>query len=257
MLSSPAMMRLVPALLLFLIAAAIATAQPEADPAGILIDATFVTCTDTTESLLVLRDGRAIYAHGKQGSSLTIAGALLNDLKRVVDSAQSVVGTEGLDSCNTLGVILDGPRYLLINPKRPAVEVRNLYSRLERLRVFARRRMEGTIDKFTEKLEGGPDSTLLTLPTVAPSEIRRKVRLSPVAKEWRCGGTVTVAAMITYQGKVHQAFVRDVRARGKCASILSTMALRAVLLSNFEPATRDGKPVVSWIEIEVPFARPK
>ncbi len=250
-------MRLVAFLLALLAGVAVAMAQTDLNPDDILIDATFVTCSDTTESLLVLRDGRAIYAHGKRGSSLSIAGALLNDLKRVIDSCHSVVETNNLDSCNTIGVILEGPRYILLNPRRPSAEVRNLHNRLERLRTYARRRMEGTIDKFTEHVEAEPDPAIGTLPSVAPSEIRRKVQLSPIAREWRCGGTVTVAAMITYQGKVRQAFIRDVRTRGKCASVLSIMALRAVLLSKFEPATKDGKPVVSWIEIEVPFSRPK
>lgn len=254
---SPAMTRLVSLLLLLLLAAA-AAAQPDLPPDAILIDATYVDCTDTTESLLVLRDGRTMYALGNRGAMVTVTGALLNDLKRVVDSTGSGVETKDLDSCNTLGVILEGPRFLLINPRRPAREARDLFNRMERLRQFVQRKMQGTIDHFSERLELDPDTTMHKLPTVAPAEIRRKIRFSPVAREWRCHGTVVVAAMITPQGTVRQAFVRNVRTRGKCSALLSTMALRAVLLASFEPAVnRNGKPALSWVEVEVPFARPK
>ena len=252
------MMRFVSLPLLFLLIAAAAAAQSDPNPDAILLDATFVECSDTTESLLVMRDGRTVYAYGKRGAVIVISDALLNDLQRVVDSTRSGVGTEGLDSCNTLGIILEGPRYLLINPRKPSPGARDLMNRVDRLRKYAQRRMDGTIDHFTERLEGEPDTNMLTLPSVAPADIRRKIRLSPVAREWRCSGTVVVAAMITNQGKVRQAFVRDVRSRGKCSSILSTTALRAVLLTEFEPATsRKGTPVLSWMEVEVPFARPK
>jgi len=244
-------------LLLLLLAATAAAAQSGPDPDATLIDATFVDCTDTTESLLVLRDGRTIYAHGDRGAVMVITGALLNDLRRVVDSAGSGVDTKDLDSCNTLGVILEGPRYLLINPRRPPREARDLLNRLERLRQYARRKMKGTIDHFTDRVEAEPDSTMQALPSVAPAEIHRKIRLSPIAKEWRCSGSVIVAAMIAPEGNVRQAFIRQVRTRGKCSSLLSTMALRAVLLATFEPAVKNGRPILSWVELEIPFARPR
>lgn len=251
------MTRLVSVLLLLVLAVA-AAAQSDLPPDAILIDATYVDCTDTTESLLVLRDGRTMYALGNRGAMVTVTGALLNDLKRVVDSTSSGVETKDLDSCNTLGIVLEGPRFLLINPRRPPVQARDLFNRMERLRQFVRRKMQGTINHFTERVELEPDTSMHKLPTVAPAEIRRRIRFSPVAKEWRCYGTVVVAAMITPQGTVRQAFVRSVKTRGKCSSLLSTMALRAVLLSSFDPAVnRNGKAVLSWVEVEVPFARPK
>ena len=115
---------------------------------------------------------------------------------------------------------------------------------------------DSVIDRYSDQFEQPPDSNIQALPTVAPEEIRRKVRLSPIALEWKCRGTVTVAAMVTYQGRARMAFIRELKVRGKCASLLSATALRAVLLSTFEPATkRNGKPTTTWMEVVVPFTR--
>lgn len=233
-------------------------AQNEDDPEAILMDATFVPCTDTTESLLVLKDGRAVYALGQRGASLVLAPALLADLRTTIDSCTSYTDTTGLDTCTTLGVILHGPRFLLINSAKPQKQLRELYVKIDRIRKFAQRRLDPTVERFTAKLEEGPDSTMETQPVYEPLEFRRRAKMSPVAREWRCNGSVWVAALVTNKGKVSQAFVRRVRARGKCASLLTTMALRAVLLTTFEPATnKKGRPMASWMEIEVPFARPR
>ena len=226
------------------------------DPDDVLIDATFVPCSDSTESLLILRDGRSVYALGSRGASFVISGALLTDLQEVVAQSRSMVDTSKLDSCSTLGVILDGPRFLLINTRQPAPAVKELYTRIERMRKFAQKKVDGVIDRYSDQFEQPPDSNIQALPTVAPAEIRRKVRLSPIALEWKCRGTVTVAAMVTYQGRARMAFIRELKVRGKCASLLSATALRAVLLSTFEPATkRNGKPTTTWMEVVVPFTR--
>lgn len=249
------MIRISPLLLLLLALAVTVTAQP--NPEDILVDATFVPCSDSVESLLILRDGRAVYALGKRGAMFTITGALLIDLQNVVDSSSSHVDTRKLDSCTTLGVILDGPKFILINTDRPAPQSRELYSRLERIRKLGQRKMDGTIERFGDDIGMQLDSNLHSEASIEPNEVRRRVRLSPIAREWRCSGTVNVAALVSHQGKVRQAFVQRVSVRGKCASLLIAAALRAVLLSSFEPATnKSGTPMGSWMEIEVPFARP-
>jgi hypothetical protein len=249
------MIRISPAFLLLLALAVTAAAQPTSD--DILVDATFVPCSDSVESLLILRDGRAVYALGKRGAMFTITGALLIDLQNVVDSTSSHVDTKKLDSCSTLGVILDGPKFILINTDKPAPQSRELHGRLERIRRLGQRKMDGTIERFGDDIGLQSDSNLLSEASIEPNEVRRRVRLSPIAREWRCSGTVNVAALVSHQGKVRQAFVQQVGVRGKCASLLVTTALRAVLLSSFEPATnKEGKAMGSWMEIEVPFSRP-
>ncbi|MDB5033311.1 MAG: hypothetical protein JWQ98_552 [Chlorobi bacterium] len=248
-------------LLLFLVAAGTLAAQSPADsldPDEILVDATFVPCSDSTESLLILQDGRAVYALGDRGASFSIAGPLLTDLRGVIETAESVVNPKGMDSCSTLGVILDGPRFLLINRKNPTPETRELYIRLERLRKFALKKMTGAIDKYNDQIEQEADSTIVVFPSVAPGEIRRRIRISPIARQWGCNGSVVIAALVTYQGKVRQAVVRRVKVKGKCTALLSVTALRAVLLSTFAPAKKtNGKTIGAWMEVEVPFARMK
>lgn len=248
---------MIPFLLLAVLALAVgspAFAQGEAD--DVVLDATFVHCNDTTESLLVLRDGRAVYAFGNRGAAFALAEVLVTDLLTMLDSTQSVTDTTNMDSCATLGLILEGPRYLLINTAHPAKSQRAICGRIDRLRTMGQRKMEGTIERFAGKLIEEPDSNMLTPATAMPGEIRRRIRMSPVAREWRCTGSVFVAAWISNKGKVTQAFVQRVRSRGKCGSLLSTSALRAVLLATYEPAThRNGRPMACWTEIEVPFSR--
>gem|GEM_PF-1831670 len=247
------------ALMLLILASAPLAAQIRADslnPDVILVDATFVACGDSTESLLILRDGRAVYAIADRGASFTISGALLTDLQTIVAQANSTVDTKRLDSCSTLGVILNGPRFLLINTKRPVPEVKELYTRIERLRKFAQKKVDGVIDRYSDEFDQGIDSNIQSLPVVAPAEIQKKISLSPIAREWRCRGTVVVAAMVTHQGRARMAFVREVKVRGKCGSILSVAALRAVLLASFEPAIKkNGKPTTTWMQVEVPFTQ--
>lgn len=231
--------------------------EPEHRPDDLLVDATFVPCSDSTESLLILRDGRAVYAYGNRGASFNVTGALLTDLQRVVDSSESMVNTAEMDSCTTLGVILDGPRFLLINTANPSDASRDIHNRIDRIRKMASRKLDGTIDRFGDKPGDEIDSNVVQEAVVSPMEIRRHVRLSPIAREWRCSGSVFVVAQITNQGKARLAFVRRMKVRGKCTSVLAATALRAVLLADYDPATtKKGRPTASWIEVEVPFTRP-
>ncbi|MBS1912375.1 MAG: energy transducer TonB [Bacteroidetes bacterium] len=250
------MTRCVLALLFVLLLAVQAHAQSEEDNNDLVIDATFVSCSDTTESLLILRDGRAIYALGNHGAAFSVSDLLLADLKKMIDTVKSSTSSKNMDSCATLGLIVEGPKFLLINRTKPSPGTRALYTEIERQRKIGERRMNGTIERFAEKAREEPDSTIETPASVEPVEIRKRVRLSPVAREWRCTGTVYAAVLITNKGKVLQAFVQKVQSRGKCASVLTTAALRAVLLATYQPATNHkGRPMNSWIQVEVPFTR--
>jgi hypothetical protein len=63
-----------------------------------------------------------------------------------------------------------------------------------------------------------------------------------------------VTALVGVDGRVRRAFVDDARVRGKCASLLTMTALRAVLLAPFQPATKsDGKGAIAWKKVEVVF----
>jgi hypothetical protein len=240
-------------LLLLLPVLALAQGEPQSD--SLLLDATFVPCTDSTESLFIFRDGRAIYAWYNQGIVFTINGALLADLQNAVGRAQSIIQKKLLDSCTTIGVILDGPRYLLINNRRPADGQLDLHDRLNRLRTFARRKL-ATIDRLSEKAAADPDTTIDSEPSIESEQLRRFIYASPVAQEWRCRGSVAVTAMVGADGRVRQAYVEKARVRGKCASLLTMTALRAVLLSTFQPALRkNGKPAAAWQHVEVTFGR--
>jgi hypothetical protein len=245
-------------LLLLALPIAAQTADDGLRPDDLLVDATFVPCNDSTESMLILRDGRAVYAIGNRGASFNVTGALLMDLQRVIDSTVSVVKPADMDSCSTLGVILEGPRFLLINTTKPSPEAHNLHDRLERIRKLGARRLDGTTDRFADRATAEPDTNIAQDVGVSPMEIRRHVRLSPIAREWRCSGSIFVAAQITNQGKARLAYVRQTRVRGKCISVLAATALRAVLLAEYAPAkNKHGRPTASWIEVEVPFTRQK
>jgi hypothetical protein len=245
------------ALLLLAITPAFAQSTDTADADDMLLDATYVPCGDSTESLYVFHDGRVIYAASGQGTIFTINGPLLNDLQGAVERAQSLVDTKFLDSCTTLGVILDGPRFLLINNKRPTPETREMQIRLERIRKFAQRKLGKAMEKLVDKAAEPPDTSYVQpQPSLRQRELRRHVRLSPIAQQWRCRGSVIVAAKIGWNGEVREAFVQSARVRGKCAAVLTVSALRAIMLTTFTPALNaSGKPTSVWTSIEVPFGR--
>ncbi len=231
------------------------TASDE-DANDLLVDATYVPCGDSTESIFIFRDGRAIYARGEQGAAFTVPALTLSDLQKAVAESKSTVDTRGLDSCTTVGAILAGPRFLLINSVQPTPETRDMQIRLERIRKLGRKRLDDAIDRLSQKLEEEADTTIEVEPSISRQELERRMRHSPIAQEWRCRGTVIVSAMIGKKGEVRRAFVREARVKGKCSSLLTMTALRAVLLSTFKPALkRNGKPATSWIQVEVPFKR--
>jgi hypothetical protein len=244
------------------VAGAVAFAQqaegegaPVTDPDEMLVDATWVPCNDTTESLFVFKDGRTIFARHDQGIIFSMGSGLLADLKNVVARAKSSTDSEGLDSCTTLGAILDGPRFVLINTRKPALAVQEIAGRLDQLRKYARRKLD-RMDQLAERASQLPDTAIETSPTIESERLAGLIYSSPVAAEWRCRGRVLVTAMVGFDGRVRRAFVEDARVRGKCASLLTMTALRAVLLAPFQPAQRaDGKEAAAWKKVEVMFGR--
>jgi hypothetical protein len=231
-----------------------ALAQDAADgPDEMLIDATWVPCDDTTESLFIFRDGRAIFARHDQGIIFNLGSGLLADLSNVVASSKSSTGTEALDSCTTVGAILAGPRFLLINSRKPTEGVKEVHARLEQLRKYSRRKLD-RMEQLAERAAALPDTAINSTPTLESETLAGLIYSSPVAAEWRCRGSVLVTALVGVDGRVRRAFVDDARVRGKCASLLTMTALRAVLLAPFQPATKsDGKGAIAWKKVEVVF----
>jgi hypothetical protein len=233
--------------------AACAVAQEPVRPDEMLLDATWVPCDDTTESLFIFRDGRTIFARHDQGIIFSIGSGLLSDLTGVVGRSKSFTDTGLLDSCTTLGVIADGPLFLLINSRRPSLQVKEIHERLEQLRRYARRKLD-RMEGLAERAAALPDTAIESHPTLESERLAGLIYSSPVAAEWRCRGTVLVTAMVGVDGRVRRAFVDDARVRGKCASLLTMTALRAVLLAPFQPAQKsDGKEAVAWKRVEVVF----
>lgn len=236
--------------MLLLAAAGVLKAQPQTVE-GMLLDATYVPCSDSSESLFIYRDGRAIYALYDQGVMFDVGSSMMSDLEVALQQATSVVDTTGLDSCNTVGVVLAGPRYLLINNRRPAEATRDLQRRLERLRKYGRRKLEG-MDRLILRAERDADSVVLRDVSIDLDALRQKIAPSSIAREWGCRGSVVVSVRIAYDGRLRSAFVEEARARGKCAALLTATALRAVIQTPFEPALgADGKPTASWIRVEL------
>lgn len=221
----------------------------------VILDATYVSCSDSTESIVILRSGRVVYALETLGISFRVFGPILGELKRAMDTCGSIVETDGLDSCSTLGIILEGPKFVLINTKKKDKRTIGLFRAIERIRKMARKRLDPTMERMVRRIDVYNDSAVATLPSIPIDELRRQIDISPVARQWKCRGSVFVTAKVEKSGKVRLAYVDEARVRGKCSALLSVVALRAILLSDFEPAHKDnGKPIAAWIRIEVPFA---
>ncbi len=251
---SPVISLLVGVLALVLAAAPL-SAQPVGNPDDVILDATYVTCSDTSECMLILRDGRTIYALGTLGTAFNIAESMILDLQQTMEGVVSIVDTKNLDSCATLGLVLQGPRFVLINTDKPTKETMSLYKGIERIRKLARRRLASTIERMTTQIESSVDTLVHVLPSVLADDLREQGQVSPVAREWKCRGSIFVIAKVQFDGRVRQAFVIESRVKGKCAALLCATGLRAVLLSTFTPATRkNGKPISTWIRVEIPFS---
>ncbi|MGE3799737.1 MAG: hypothetical protein AB7H80_01820 [Candidatus Kapaibacterium sp.] len=222
----------------------------------LLIDATWIPCGDTTESLYIFRNGKTVYARGNSGVSFTLGETMLGGLTTVINAMESFTDTATLDSCTTIGVILAGPRYLLLNSRRPTDETKPLAAELAAIRKYARRRIERDIEKTLEYIEQRPNTGVKTDPELDPETLNRSLYNSPIASTWRCRGTVTVTAQIDARGNVRRAFVNEAPIEGKCASLLVMTALRAVTLSSFEPAVKiEGNTGAAWMNIVVSFGR--
>jgi len=68
--------------------------QTDTDYDSIVVDATYVPCSDSTESLLVFRSGRAIYAYRNRGVVFTLTTAILDDMVAAATRAQSITETQ-------------------------------------------------------------------------------------------------------------------------------------------------------------------
>ncbi|MCE2503833.1 MAG: hypothetical protein J4G05_07215 [Chlorobi bacterium] len=233
-----------------------APTEQETSSDSLLLDATWIPCSDSTESLHILRNGETIYACANSGVSFTIGQATLKGLIEVIDAMKSVTDTAVLDSCTTIGVILAGPRYLLLNSSSPTEITRSLCNELAMLRKYAKRRIERDIERTLEYIEQRPNTGVKTDPALDPETLNRSLYNSPIASTWRCRGSVRVTAQIDARGNVRRAFVQNADVDGKCASLLVMTSLRAVTLSSFEPAVKiEGNSGAAWMNIVVSFGR--
>jgi hypothetical protein len=206
--------------------------------------------------LYIAEDGQAIYAWSNSGVSFQLGSSMLASLKGVMKEMGSTIDTAALDSCTTIGVIMAGPRYLLINSATPTEATRALAAELQTLRKYGRRKIERDIDRSISAIEARVDTTMKTDPQLDPETLRRALYSSPIASTWRCRGTVTVTAQIDSRGAVRRAFVVNANVEGKCASLLVMTALRGVLLSTFQPGEKEGgKTGAAWMNVVVRFGR--
>lgn len=221
-----------------------------------MLDATWVPCSDSTESLYLFDDGRAVYAWGNKGILFDVGETTLKAVESVVTTMKSTVDTAALDSCTTIGVILAGPRYLLVNSLQPSEQTEPLRDRLEALRKYARRKIDRDIERAQAQIEKRPNTGVKTDPILDPDTLQQYVYESPIASTWRCRGTVVVTAQVDARGTVRRAFVADADVKGKCSSLLVMTAIRAVTLSSFEPAMRiEGTVGSAWMNVSVTFGR--
>lgn len=225
-------------------------------PNSLLLDATWVPCGDSTESLYIFQDGRAIYAWANSGILFSVGESTLKQIAGIVGTVSSTVDTAMLDSCTTVGVILGGPRYLLVNSMSPSDETAPLRDQLESLRKYARRKIERDIERTLTQIDERPNTGVKTDPALDPDTLQRYIYDSPIAATWRCRGTVTVTAQVDAHGNVRRAFARNAQVKGKCGSLLVMTALRAVTLSSFEPAVKiEGSAGAAWMNVIVSFGK--
>ena len=222
----------------------------------ILLDATWVPCSDSTESLYLFQDGSAIYAEANNGILFTVGETTLKNVAEVLASMKSTVDTATLDSCTTVGVILNGPRYLLVNSANPSPDTKPLRDQLDVLQQYARRKISRDIERARAQIQKRPNPGVKTDPALDPDTLQQYIYKSPIAARWRCRGTVVVTAQVDARGNVRRAFAADADVEGKCSSLLVMTAIRAVTLSSFEPAIKiEGTTGAAWMNIIVTFGR--
>ena len=221
---------------------------------SVLLDVTWLHCSDTLESLLMMRDGRTIYSVGGRGVAFRLGESMKTQVELLVGGMESQTDTAGLDSCSTIGVILSGPRYLLLNRRAPTDQTRDFLYELATLRKYCARRLERDIERSLRHIEKRADveGALASDPKLDPYTLEYSLYLSPIVRAWRCRGTVRVTAQIDSRGRVRNAFVRDPNLIDKCAALMVTTALRGVLLAAFAPAEdEEGKAGSAWVNVVV------
>lgn len=225
---------------------------------SVVLDVTWLSCGDTVESLLMMKDGTTIYAAGNSGVVFRLGESMREGVERIIAPLRSQTDTSGLDSCTTIGVVLSGPRYLLLNRRRPTDRTRDFLYELTTLRKYAERRFERDIDRSLDHIEKRSDieAEFATTPKVDLYTLEYSLYLSPIVRTWRCRGHVRVTAQIDARGSVRRAFVDAAPVDGKCAALLVSTALRGVLLSEFAPAEDvDGRAGAAWVNVDVDLTR--
>ena len=230
------------------------TQNASASKDSVILDVTWLACSDTLESMLMMADGTTIYAVGNSGVAFRLGESMLEQIERVAAPMRSMTDTAGLDSCTTIGVVLAGPRYLLLNRRQPIEETRDFLNEVATLRKYCRRRFERDIDRSLAHIEkrSEAEAELATTPKVDLYTLEYSLYLSPIVRTWRCRGMVRVTAQIDARGSARRAFVDAAPVDGKCAALLVSTALRGVLLSTFAPAEDvDGEAGSAWVNVDV------
>ncbi len=225
---------------------------------SVLIDVTWLHCSDTLESMLMMRDGRTIYSVGGKGIAFRLGASMLAQVVHLTAGMRSRTDTIGLDSCSTIGVVLSGPRYLLLNRRAPTDDTRDFLYELATLRKYCARRLDRDIERSIAHIEkrSEVESTLASDPKLNRLTLEYSLYLSPIIRAWRCRSNVRVTAQVDARGSVRKAFVQDPTLVDKCAAILVTTALRGVLLAQFAPAeTEEGKAGSAWVNVNVQVGR--
>jgi TonB family protein len=130
-------------------------------------------------------------------------------------------------------------RYLQLNPSLSREDVWR--EQLETLRVFARSPKEG----------GSDNSTVLTMGEVTTKArvlTRAEPQYTEEARKNRVGGTVVLRAVFAADGTVKNILVLRSLPHG-----LTEAAVQAARGITFVPATKDGRPVSQFIQIEYNF----
>ena len=97
-------------------------------------------------------------------------------------------------------------------------------------------------DPFKDVPQVGPG-------TMPPHAIRAPDPDYPdTARRAKIQGTVVVRCVVGSDGRVH-----DARVETSLSKDLDASALKAVRQWQFEPATKDGKPLTVWVKVEVRF----
>lgn len=218
-----------------------------------VVEAMYLRCNDTNESIMVFADKSVYYARGSQAFLYVMMSDEYEIIQNLDNKAKSYVNKDNLDTCNMVAVVMRGNRYVLTNPDTPDTETKDIVMRLDLLKKDIRQKMYNSIDKFSKRADE-IDSNVVQEASVKQDQIQKNLYTSLITKQWQCKGKVTLKALVNSRGQSKRAYVSNVNSESKCSPLLAMAALRAVNLSSFNAATNlNSENVSSWITVEIEF----